>query len=168
MPPFPKDSNEIFKCYPFYGAPDGEKCLEKTYYYTKYSGLTGAVFSVYEMVFVSKPMTVGKSLARFAHFTLPFAGMGFVFGSTVCLAGQLRKKSDMVNHLLAGMAAGSVWGFKYNRIRPGHVAAVWLGVIAAYFKYFDDHNIPTFRMEPEEFKANYPPLDFSIKFYDDP
>lgn len=38
--------------------------------------------------------------------------MGAMFGSAICLLGQLRGKSDLYNHTIAGMLAGTVWGVK--------------------------------------------------------
>ncbi|XP_054714888.1 NADH dehydrogenase [ubiquinone] 1 alpha subcomplex subunit 11-like [Uloborus diversus] len=162
------NSDVNIEIYPFYQTPDGEKCMEKTFYYTKYSTIGGAVFSVYEMALNSQPTTISGAIARFGRFTLPFAGMGFVFGASLCLLGQLRKKNDVTNHVLAGALAGSIWGFKYNRIYVGHTMAVYVGFVAGYFKYFDVHNIPMWSKLPECRREHLPRLDFTIKMYEDP
>lgn len=40
---FTKGKMDLVKenMYKFYKTPDGEDCLEKTYYYTKYAGIVG-------------------------------------------------------------------------------------------------------------------------------
>ncbi|KAF8773210.1 NADH dehydrogenase [ubiquinone] 1 alpha subcomplex subunit 11-like [Argiope bruennichi] len=154
--------------YDFFATPDGQDCLPKTYYYTKYGAIGGAIFSIYEMALVSRPTTFYSTVARFGHFTFPFAGMGFVFGSSICILGQMRKKDDTVNHFIGGALAGAVWGLKYNRIQTGHVMGLFVGFMAAYFKYFHVHNIPLFNMRGPETIRSDPRYDFTIKVYDDP
>ncbi|GIY43123.1 hypothetical protein CEXT_647011 [Caerostris extrusa] len=39
-------------------------------------------------------------------------GMGFIFGSSICILGQARKKDVVANHLIGGALAGSIWGLK--------------------------------------------------------
>ncbi|GIX82068.1 complex I-B14.7 [Caerostris extrusa] len=163
-----KRFKDYFPYYDFFATPDGAECLPKTYYYTKYGAISGAIFSIYEMALVSKPATLGSTLARFGHFTLPFAGMGFIFGSSICMLGQVRKKDDVANHFIGGALAGSIWGLKYGRVTPGHQMALLVGFVAAYFKYFHVHNIPMFNMRSEAYVKSDPRLDFSIKLYDDP
>ncbi|XP_015913301.1 NADH dehydrogenase [ubiquinone] 1 alpha subcomplex subunit 11 [Parasteatoda tepidariorum] len=154
--------------YDFQKSPDGHDCLEKTYYFTKYAGIFGAVFSFYEAALFSKPTTVYGTLARFGRFTLPFAGMGFVFGSSVCVLAHLRKKNDVPNHVIAGALAGSIWGFKYNSVRIGHTWGLFFAILAGYIKFFEVNKIPMLNRAPEWITQNRPNLHWGIKLYDDP
>ncbi|GFY37934.1 uncharacterized protein TNIN_486911 [Trichonephila inaurata madagascariensis] len=163
-----KTLKDYINYYDFYATPDGQECLPKTYYYTKYGALGGAIFSIYEMALISKPQTLHSTLARFGRFTFPFAGMGFAFGASLCLLGQIRKKDDFVNHLIGGAIAGSVWGMKFRKVSTGHAIAVVTGLTAGYYKYFKENNLPTFTSRTDAITEFDPRLDFTIKLYDDP
>lgn len=42
----------------------------------------------------------------------PLAGMGLMFGTSLCLCGKIRQKTDVTNHVISGALAGAVWGVK--------------------------------------------------------
>ncbi|GFU40874.1 uncharacterized protein NPIL_483751 [Nephila pilipes] len=163
-----KRFKDYFPHYDFYATPDGQECLPKTYYYTKYGAITGAIFSIYEMALISKPQTLHSTLARFGRFTFPFAGMGFVFGSSICLLAHMRKKDDVINHLIGGALAGSVWGIKFGKVSTGHKFGLAIGFLAAYTKYFKLNNIPIFTSRTDATTTYDSKRDFTIRLYEDP
>lgn len=58
--------------------------------------------------------------------------------------------------------------FLDNRVAPGHVMGVFLGLLAGYHKFFkvNDYPILTFRTDASQ--KMLPAYDWSIKMYDDP
>ncbi|KAG8197072.1 hypothetical protein JTE90_004339 [Oedothorax gibbosus] len=159
---------DLLGLYDFYKYRDGEDCLPKTYYYTKYGAVFGSVVSVFEICCVSQPKTLFNIITRFGHFTLPMAGVGFVFGSTICLAAHIRKKDGVANHVIAGALAGAVYSIKYNKVYPGHAIGIGLAGLAGYMKYFHVQGWTIMDMRKQNTVRSFPLFDFSIKLYDDP
>lgn len=125
------------KEYHYYDTPDGEDCLQKLGFLTKYCGVYGIILSSVDVLMYSHPQGYPQILARYAAVTLPVMGMGAAFASTTCIATNFRKKDDIWNYYLGGAAAGAVAGAAKKSLKVGSYAAFFLGAAAAVKKDFD-------------------------------
>lgn len=61
-----------------------------------------------------------------------------------------------------------ILSFLDNRVYPGHVWGLFLGILAGYHKYFRVHDLPILTFRTEASQKQHPMFDQHIKFYDDP
>lgn len=58
--------------------------------------------------------------------------------------------------------------FLDNRVYPGHVWGIFLGVLAGYHKFYRVNNYPILTFRTEASQRMNPAFDFSVKMYEDP
>ncbi|KAK6180094.1 hypothetical protein SNE40_012306 [Patella caerulea] len=114
--------------------PASSDCLNKTYYLTKYGIVAGAYATFLDLGMYTKPSTLLVCATRFGHHVSLLGGAAATYASALCIIGNVRKTDDMYNHFLAGLAAGSIFGGKYNSQKVGWGVGLIFGTTAMLIK----------------------------------
>lgn len=120
--------------YSYYDTPEGQDCFPKLWYTSKYAALAGLGVSTYDVLMYSRPQGYFQTVARFAHFTVPFVGMAAAFTATTCLANTMRHKDDKLNYFMGGCASGAVFGAWRGSGFAGFLACLAFGGAAVIKK----------------------------------
>lgn len=68
------------------------------------------VLGTLDVINITKPSNIGGALCVYPKYMSPALLTGVVFGLTTCTLTQVRGKDDHLNYLIAGGAAGSMFG----------------------------------------------------------
>lgn len=128
--------------YKYYDSPEGEDCLKKLAYVTKYCGIYGFIGSTIDILLYSHPKGYGSIVGRYAYITFPIMGMGAAFTAATCAATNLRKKDDKLNYFIGALSAASVWGAWKKSYKIGIYGGLALGLAAVIFKDSVENNWP--------------------------
>lgn len=79
----------------YYDKPEGQDAFGKMVATNRLALGTGLVFSMYDILFLTKPQGYIKTLGRVGYFCGPFMGMASAFTMTTYAATRLRGKDDM-------------------------------------------------------------------------
>lgn len=120
--------------YSYYDTPDGQDCYKKIWCAAKMAGVTGLFASSIDVLMISHTKGYGPTLGKFGYITLPLIGISAVFSATTCMVTSYRGKDDIINHLIGGMVAGSLFGVWAKSYNVGTLAAIACGVAAVVKK----------------------------------
>ncbi|XP_059475604.1 NADH dehydrogenase [ubiquinone] 1 alpha subcomplex subunit 11 [Neocloeon triangulifer] len=105
--------------YKYYDTPQGKDCDKKLLFSTKYAAAASAVYTFYDVLFISDIKGYGPTMARFAFNAFPFVGGAAAFTAVTCLSANVRNKDDYWNYVLGGFSAGGVMGAWRQKVAVG-------------------------------------------------
>ncbi|CAA9994530.1 unnamed protein product [Nesidiocoris tenuis] len=120
--------------YRYYDTPEGDDCLDKLMFVSKYAACYGVLFSSVDVLLYSHPIGYGPTLARYAYITLPLIGTAAAWTATVCAATNMRGKDDHFNYAWGGVAAGACVGAWRKSVKVGCYSALVLAALSALKK----------------------------------
>ncbi|KAK7100799.1 NADH dehydrogenase [ubiquinone] 1 alpha subcomplex subunit 11-like [Littorina saxatilis] len=126
-----------FSLYPFYSVKDGDECLKKTLTMSAYTGALGTSFAVLAGLTSTTPdnPALGSNLLiRLTKYSLPMFAAGGMFAATTCAVANIRGKDDPLNHFVAGLTTGSVFGTAFKSQKLGWGLGVTFGLLAFVIK----------------------------------
>uniref|UniRef100_A0A131XKP4 NADH dehydrogenase [ubiquinone] 1 alpha subcomplex subunit 11 n=1 Tax=Hyalomma excavatum TaxID=257692 RepID=A0A131XKP4_9ACAR len=126
----------------FYRSRADDEGIEKLTYLTLYSMKYGAVAGIFDGAVVSNATTLRHYLGRIGFWTLPAALSAGSFLATTHVLAKTTGKDNVYNHMLGGVVAASVWGWKFNSYALGFPLALILAALCGVKKLTVDYDMP--------------------------
>jgi len=104
------------------------------------SATTGAIGTGFAVIAGLTSTTPGNPalgsnlLIRLTKYSLPAFAAGAMFAATTCTVANVRGKEDPLNHFVAGMTTGSVFGTAFKSQKLGWSLGFAIGLMAAVVK----------------------------------
>lgn len=128
------------KPFSYYRTPADQEGLEKLCFFAYKCTKIGIGLGVTDAIGISHVSGWIPVLGRIGYWTLPVVTAGGAFVATNLLATKLTGQDTRTTHFLGGVAAGSVFGYKWQSMRAGIWLSLIIGTWAAIKKYSVDQD----------------------------
>jgi len=130
--PQPKPFTYIFE------GKDDENVFQKMGVYSKYAGKFVIFGSAYDILFMSRPKTIGHGIQRILVLAVPVFGAGLSYLAFAAVAASLRKsqhrKDHPDNHIWGGIAAAVAMTGYHNCLRPMIPWTIFFTILGYHWK----------------------------------
>lgn len=121
--------------------PDSDIVL-KTRSGLVYGAVAGLTNATYGVIQYSKPsFTYAGIASKSFRYGTPWLIAGASYGVTLSLVTQIRKKESPAHHMLAGYAAGTMFGSWYKSPIMGVWFGAITGIVAGLCKFWHDNDM---------------------------
>ncbi|XP_046544754.1 NADH dehydrogenase [ubiquinone] 1 alpha subcomplex subunit 11-like [Haliotis rubra] len=137
------DDQRRKRFYNIFSVPDGKECEKKVFWGTTYGAISGSIIASYDIMGYSGASTLANGLGRWAFHLFPMAAVGGTYTAVSCITGKVRGKDGPLNHILGGLAAGSIYGVKFQSQKVGWGVGILIAVVGLTAKtvYMYDFSI---------------------------